>query len=353
MFLFSRAGYPAIALALTLFAACERTPDARPFELVHSWELPDAISALDIRADGEAVLLGSALGESSLWNAPWNLSVPFDRASEGLIAASFTTDGHLFFLRARGAVEVRADNGALTLDPHMRLQRLGERAVASPSGRFIAYDAQVYDFEAMRLVAKSEVSDDQRGLAFAGERAVLVTRAGKPQLTVLRLDGHETIERSSPEDATAGAITSDAGRTAAGTARGIYVWNSERAEPVCQRSTKDPVTALRFSGSARWLAAVSGARLLVLDAASCELMGSVLLVAQATRLDVDGDLIAVADAGANLYVWDVFNHRLIGRAKVFDANLVQMRLHAASKSVLAAANSDKGAVVKLLRAAGP
>jgi hypothetical protein len=340
------------AALLAAGAACERTPDAHPYELVHTWKLPGEVASLDISRDGQSVLLGSATGESSLWSSPWNLSVPFDRVDEPLLAARFTDDGHLIFLRARGAIEVRSDNGALLLDPHIRLKRPSQFALPSPNGRYVAFDATVYDLEAMRVMVQAEPDEDQRGLAFAGDRMVLVTRAHHPQLTVLRLDGRESVLRHAPDEVMAGAISSDGRYTAAGTTREVLVWEADAAGPMCERQTKAPIEALHFSGSARWLAALSGRRLLVLNAASCEPFTSVPLLDAAAVLDVDADLIAVADASANIYVWDVYNDRMIGRARMFGSKVAQLRLHAQSRSLLVAANGAGRAEVKLLRITG-
>jgi WD40 repeat protein len=341
-----------VAAVLGASAACERTPDALPYEVVRSWKLPGEVASIDLSSDGQSVLLGSATGESSLWTSPWNLSVPFDRVAEPLLAARFSNDGHLLFLRAHGAIEVRSDNGAILLDPHIRLKRPSQFALPSPNGRYVAFDTSVYDIEAMRLMVQAEPGEDQRGLAFAGDRMVLITRAHHPQLTVLRLDGRESVLRHAPDEVMAGAISHDGRYIAAGTTREVLVWEAEASVPVCERQTKAPIEALHFSGSARWLAALSGRRLLVLNAVSCEPLMSVPLLDGAAVLDVDGDLIAVADASANIYVWDVFNVRMIGLARVFGTKVSQLRLHAASRSLLVAANGAGGAEVKLLRITG-
>jgi hypothetical protein len=338
--------YLSVAFAI---GACERAPQPRPYAEVRAWKLPGAIAALDIASDGQSLLLGSATGESSLWTAPWNTSVPFDAAKQPLLAARFTADGHSVFLRAHGALEVRADNGAMILDPHVRLPRESRFAAASPNGRFVAFDTSVYDLDVLRKIAGAEPADDQRGLAFAGDRMLLITRAHDPQLTVLRLDGRDTLLRHAPGEVHAGAISRDGRRTAAGTAVDVLVWDAELSEPMCERRTKSPVEALQFSPSGRWLAALSGRRLLVLDATTCEPSASVLLLDSGAALDVDGDWIAVADASGNVYVWDVFNARLLGNAKPVGAKVSQLRLHAASRSLLVAANGGAGAEVKLLR----
>jgi hypothetical protein len=337
---------------LVALSACERTPNAPPFELVKAWKLRAAVASIDVTHDGQSVLLGTATGESSLWSAPWNLSVPFDPIAEPLLAARFTDDGHSVFLRARGAVELRADNGALLLDPHIRVKRPAQFAVSSPSGRYVAFDTSVYDVEAMRIMVQTDPVEDQRGLAFAGNRMVLVTRVHDPQLTILRLDGRETRERHVPDDVRAGAISSDGRYTAAGTDRDVLVYDGELSDPVCERRTKAPVEELQFSGSARWLAVLSGKRLLVLNATSCEPLATLLLLDTGAALDVDADLIAVADASANVYVFDVFNDRLVGRAKPFGSKVSHLRLNAASRSLLVAANGESAAEVKLLRITG-
>jgi hypothetical protein len=341
-----------VAALLGVSAACERTPDAPVYEVVHTWNLPAEVASLDIARDGQSVLIGSATGESSLWSSPWNLSVPFDPSEEPLLAARFTSDGHLIFLRAHGAIEVRADNGALLLDPHVRLKRPSQFALPSSNGRYVAFDTSVYDIEVMRMMVQAEPGEDQRGLAFAGDRMVLITRAHDPQLTVLPLDGREPLLRHAPDEVMAGAISSDGRYTAAGTTREVLVWEAEASVPACERQTKAPIEALHFSGSAQWLAALSGRRLLVLNAASCEPLTSVPLLDAAAVLDVDADLIAVADASANIYVWDVYNDRMIGRARVFGSKVAQLRLHAASRSLLVAANGEGRSEVKLLRITG-
>ncbi|HKU40313.1 MAG TPA: hypothetical protein VJR89_19265, partial [Polyangiales bacterium] len=141
-----RAGW----LTLLALLACDRVPEAPGFERVRVWQLPDPLRAVDISRDGQAVLLGSERGESSLWTAPWKLWVPFDKVDQPLLAASFTSDGHLLFARASGAIELRADNGALILDPRLPLSQPAERALFSPDGRFLALDAAIYDLESMR-----------------------------------------------------------------------------------------------------------------------------------------------------------------------------------------------------------
>jgi hypothetical protein len=221
-----------------------------------------------------------------LWTAPWSTSVPFDAAKEPLLAARFTADGHSVFMRKHGALEVHADNGAMILDPHVRLPRESQFAAASPNGRFVAFDTNVYDIEILRKIAGAEPADDQRGLAFAGDRMVLITRAHAPQLTVLRLDGRDSLVRHASSEVHAGAISRDGRRTAAGTAIDVLVWDVERSDPVCERRTKSPVEALLFSGSGRWLAALSGKRLIVLDAATCEPIASVSLRDAGVALDV-------------------------------------------------------------------
>jgi hypothetical protein len=133
----------------------------------------------------------------------------------------------------------------------------------------------------------------------------------------------------------------------------VLVWEAGASVPACERQTKAPIEALHFSGSGRWLAALSGRRLLVLSAASCEPLASVALLDAAAVLDVDADLIAVADASANIYVWDVYNDRMLGRARVFGTKVAQVRLHAASRSLLVATNGKGRAEVKLLRVPGP
>jgi hypothetical protein len=181
---------------------------------------------------------------------------------------------------------------------------------------------------------------------------VLITRAHAPQLTVLPLDGREPLLRHAPDEVAAGAISSDGRYTAAGTTREVLVWEADSTVPVCERQTKAPIEALHFSGSAQWLAALSGRRLLVLNAASCEPLTSVPLLDAAAALDVDGDLIAVADASANIYVWDVYNDRMLGRARVFGGKVSELRLHATSRTLLVAANGEGRAEVKLLRIVG-
>jgi WD40 repeat protein len=340
------------ASLMVAIGACERTPAPRPYHEVRAWKLPAAIAALDIASDGQAILLGSATGESSLWTAPWNSSVPFDAAKEPLLAARFTAGGHSVFLRKRGALEVHADNGAMILDPHVRLPRDSQFAAASPNGRFVAFDTSVYDLDVLRKIAGADPADDQRGLAFAGDRMVLITRAHDPQLTVLRLDGRDTLLRHAPSEVHAGAISRDGRLTAAGTTVDVLVWDAGLSDPMCERRTKAPVEALQFSGSGRWLAALSGKRLLVLDTATCEPIASVSLHDTGVALDVDNDWIAVADASANLYVWDVYNARMVGNAKPIGAKVSQLRLHAASGSLLVAANARNSADVKLLRVPG-
>jgi hypothetical protein len=337
---------------LVALVACERTPNAPPYDLLKAWKLPAPIASIDIANDGQSVLLGAASGESSLWSAPWNLSVPFDPATEPLLAARFTEDGHSLLLRARGAVQVRADNGALLLEPHIRLKHPARFAVSSPNGRYVAYDTSVYDIEAMRIMVQTDPAEDQRGLAFAGNRMLLVTRAHDPQLTILRLDGRETRERHAPVEVRAGAISKDGRYVAAGTERDVMVWDAELSDPACQRRTNAPAEMLQFSGSARWLAVVSGKRLLVLNASSCEPLASVALLDSGAALDVDADLIAVADASANVYVYDVYNDRLVGRAQPFHHKLSQLRINAAARSLLVAANGEAGAEAKLLRISG-
>lgn len=341
-----------LVAALVALTACEPAQRELPYEAVKNWKLSAAVASLDITRDGQSVLLGTFTGESSLWNAPWNLSVPFDPVDEPLLSARFTDDGHSILLRARGATQVRADNGALLLDPHIRVKRPSQFAVSSPNGRYVAFDTTVYDLEAMRILVQTDPVEDQRGLAFAGNRMVLVTRAHDPQLIILRLDGRETTERHATEEVLAGAISSDGRYTAAGTQRGVLVWSGELGDPICERRTKAPVEALQFSGSGRWLAVLSGKRLLVLNTTSCQPLASIPLLDSAAALDVDADLIAVADTSANVYVWDVYNDRLVGRAKPCDARVSQLRLDAASRSLLVAANGERGALVKLLRITG-
>lgn len=338
-----------IAALVSVSSGCERAAEAIPFTRAHDWKLQAPIAALDISKDGQAVLLGVASGESSMWTSPWNLSVPFDKVDEPLLAARFSDDGRPIFVRARGAVEVRANNGALLLDPHIRVKRPSKLASSSPNGRYVAFDSSVYDIEAMRLMVQAEPSDDQLGLAFAGDRRVLVTRAHAPQLTILRLDGRDAIERTTPDDVTAGAISNDGRLVAAGTASKVVLWDDASSTSVCDHGVKGPVAALKFSGSGRWLAAVSGKRLVILTTSKCEELASFALLDAGRLLDVDGDWVALADASGNLYVWDIYNERAVGRAKPLDQPLSHLRLHAATHSLLVAANGGASAEVALLQ----
>jgi WD40 repeat protein len=326
---------------LALMVGCDRVPDAPGFELVHVWKLPEALGALDISRDGQAVLLGSTRGESSLWNAPWNLSVPFERVDQPLLAASFGSDGRLLFARAQGAIELRASSGALILDPKIPLARPSVRALFSPSGRFLALDDGIYDLETMRPVARARAA----ALAFAADRFALVAAE---RLEVVALDAGASRELSSGEPAHAAAISGDGRWVAAAGAQGLSIWQGERAEPSCRRDTDQPIQALRFSASAAWLAAISGDRLLIFRAASCERSASVRLLDIASVLDVEEDLVALGDRRGNLYVWDVSSSRMLGRGREFEGPVELLRLHAGSRSLLA----GSGAEAKLLRAGG-
>lgn len=337
----------ALALLLVCLAACDRAPATRPFGVVHVWNLPQAIAALALSRDGQSALLGSKDGESSLWTAPWQLSTPFDRGAEPLLAARFTTEDRLLFLRAHGAVEVRASSGAMIFDPHVRLHQPAKFAAASPSGRYIAYDANVYDLEVLRSMVKVEPNGDVRSVEFAGERMVLVTQASDPQLTVLRLDGRPTERHSLGAEALGGAISRDGMLRAAGGSERLTIWRSHAPQPSCTRAVN--VKELRFSASGRWLAAASGERVLVLDASTCAVRASVVLGAPITALDVDEDLVAGGTSAGDVWVWDTFNAQLLANEKVFATSPARLIVHAATRSVLAAANGSSGATVKLLR----
>jgi hypothetical protein len=86
-----------------------------------------------------------------------------------------------------------------------------------------------------------------------------------------------------------------------------------------------------------------------LAASSCEELASFPLLDAAVALDVDGDWVALADASGNLYVWDIYNNRAVGRAKPLAQPISHLRLHAASHSLLVAANGGGGTEVVLLQ----
>lgn len=324
---------------LVSIGGCDRVPEAPGFERVRAWKLPGALAALDISSDGQAVLLGSERGESSLWSAPWNLSVPFERMDQPLLAARFGGDGRLFFARAGGALELRASSGALILDPHIPLSQPSTRALFSPSGRFLALDDGIYDLEQMRPVARARAA----ALAFGGDRFALV---GGERLDVIALGGGATRQLSIREPLGAAASSVDGRWIAAAGSHGLSVWRADRDEPSCRHATDEPVQALRFSASGAWLAAISGNRLLVLRSASCERTASVRLLDMASALDVAEDLVAIGDRRGNLYVWDVPRGRMLGRGREFEGGVSLLRLHAGSRSLLA----GSGAEAKLLRA---
>ncbi|HKP61945.1 MAG TPA: WD40 repeat domain-containing protein [Polyangiales bacterium] len=328
-------------VVLASLAGCDRVPEAPGFERVHVWKLPDALVALDLSRDGQAVLLGSERGESSLWNAPWNLSVPFERADQPLLAASFGSDGRVLLARAQGTVELRANSGALIMDPKIPLARTSSRALFSASGRFLALDDGIYDLENMRPVAATRASV----AAFGADRFALV--AGE-RLELIGLGGEAPRQLDSTESLQAAAVSRDGQWIAAAGESGLSIWQGERAEPSCRRDSDGPIQALRFSASGNWLAAISGKRLLIFQAAGCERSASLRLVDVASGLDVDEDLIAVGDRRGNVYIWDVANQRMLGRGQEFAGAVTLLRLHAGSRSLLAGSGSE----AKLLRAGG-
>jgi len=338
-------------LAGGLIAACDGAPNAAAFDIVKTWDLPDALAAVDVSSDGQALLLGSRTGESSMWTAPWNLSVVFDRVEEPLLTARFTSDAHLLFARARGSIEIRESSGAITGESRILLPDEGVRAAASPSGRFVAFDAAVYEVESERKVTSADLPGVS-GQAFAEDRLALVTNRDDSDAVVLALDGREPRRWRTKQAPTSAALSRDGRYSAVGTTAGFVIWEDDRPEPICELSASAPVSALGFSASGRWLALVSGALLRVIDVRTCEALDAVPLMAAASALSIDDDLIAVGDVRGNVYLWNAYFRRMARRSAEFSASVAHVRVHAASRSVLAGANEGTGAKAKLLSAAG-
>lgn len=335
-------------LAGGLLASCDRAPHAPAFDVVKTWDLPDALAALDLSADGQALLLGSRTGESSMWTAPWNLSVVFDRVDEPLLTARFTSDAHLLFARARGSIEIRESSGAITGESRIPLPGESSRALASPSGRFIAFDSSVYELESQRRAASAGFAAVS-GLAFADDHHALVTSRDDGDAAVLALEGGEPRRWRTDHTPRSAAISRDGRYRAVGTTAAVLVWQGDGQEPICELSASAPVIALELSASARWLAFVTGPTLRVVDVPSCEVLDSVVLEGEATVLSVDDDLIAVGDVRGNVYAWNAFSRRMVRRSRELSTSVAHVRARATSRSVLAAANEGTGAKAKLLR----
>jgi WD40 repeat protein len=319
---------PWFSLCLSLVACAPRV-EAPRFTEIASWNERAALGGLDLSADGQAVILGSAGGESSLWTAPWKLSVPFDRVEGTLLASSFTREGYVLLLRAPGLVELRSSSGAAIQEIRLPLPSPAARAAASPNGAYVAFDGRLYALDGQKLLLEGA-----SGFAFAGDRFVASMRAAEPEVSVYELERAERREFRAPGSVTAVALSEDARHIAAGTSGAVVVWRNDDRAPVCERSSGE-VAALSFSRSGRWLAFVSGESLRVLDAQTCRERAVVQLDAAATALDLDGDLAAVGDARGNVYVWDLFNQRLVGRGGVVAGAVTQLRVHAGMRGVLA------------------
>jgi hypothetical protein len=331
---------------------CERVqePETLAFVEVRTWELPEPLGAVALSRDAGAIALGSATGESSLWNAPWKLSVIFDRSPAPLLAAGFGADDHLLFARADGSVQVLASNGAVIQEARFAAPHARERAAFSDSGAHVAFGGQIYALTGERAVAQASTSATAASASFAGDRAALIVDAGGRELVGLALEGGTARKLLAPSRVTAGAISGDGHSIAAGTAEGALVWQGDEPEPTCRYATSEAIDALTWSGSASWFALTSGRTLQIVRARDCERIASLRTIDRSTSLVAHEDLIAAGDASGRVYVFDVYNARWLAREQVFDAPVLQVQLHASSRSVLAAANRGQGAKAKLLQA---
>lgn len=328
---------------------CGREPSAPHTSVIRSWQLPASVAAVDLARDGQALLLGSETGESSLWNAPWNLSVTFDPAPGKLLAASFAGDGQIVLARDTGMVELRSGSGAVIQEMRIPLSGNASRARVSSSGRFAAFDARVFDLATARPIAEAPAPANQTALQFAGDRFILVTSRDDGGATALALGGSHPRRLQTGGEVSAGTISSDGRFIAAGTPGGLVIWDGDRSDPSCERSTGEEVAALAFSLSGSWLGVMSGHELLVFDVKRCRLRSALQLRNSGRSLDVDDDLVAAGDAGGVVYVWDTFNERLLARAAVLSGEVTRLRLHAGTRAVLAGTNHAHGAKVVLLR----
>lgn len=342
-----------LAFLAAAASSCQREPQNATLALatVRTWELSDALAAVALSRDATAVALGSATGESSLWNSPWTLSVIFDRAPSPLVAAAFDAEDHLLFARSDGSFQVLASTGAVIQEGRFADARGAARAEFSSSGAHVAFDGRLYALAGERALAPASTPPAPSSAVFAGDGTALIVDRASGELSVQALQGGVARTLRASSGITAAAISANGRSIAVATIKDVQIWQDDELEPSCRHATGEAASALAFSGSARWLALAGGRALEVVRVSDCERLASLRSNARVTSLVVHEDLIAAGDESGHVYVWDVYNARWLAREQVFDAAVLQVQLHASSRSVLAASNRGRGAEAKLLRVA--
>jgi WD40 repeat protein len=331
----SLAGWLLACAACGIGGGCKA--DAPAFAEIHSWKLPD----------GKAAVLGSGLGDAVLVRAPWQDITSLQPTAGGVLDVRFLEGDRVMLVSENGVIEIRrASDGTSISQDKPVLDGDARRALATRDGRYVAFDARVYDVQAKRWVVEQHLPAEQTGLDFAAGKYVLIAGYHDKSIDLKSLDGAEVHQWHTEGKTAAAAMSGEARYVAAATDDHVMIWSSATGAPPCEKSADEKTSFLRFGDG--WLAAAE-TKLRVWNIPQCEEIASLSLAARATALDVDGDLIAVGDYDGEVYVWDVRAGRLIGQGRATARYVRALKVNAASRSVFVAGDAVAGYEVKLLR----
>lgn len=329
--------------------ACERTPDAPAFEAGPSWQSRTGVVAVDIAPNGQTLLLGEGLSESTLWYAPWKRSATLARVPGTLLIARFVADDRVLLASNQGGVGIyAADSGKELQHASLTLDQDSRRAQASDSGRYLAFDAWVYDLSKSSWAVRATRPAGQVAVGFSGERAAWTAGFHDASLTVLGLSGEPERSLRAPDNVSTAAGSRDGRYLAAGTTERVVIWRPDREAPSCEHGGRGRVTHVRFAASGEWLAFTAEDRLAIVRAADCSELGSLRLHRAATALDVDAELIAVGDADGYVYAWDEQRAALLAVSRSMPNAVIALRANAATRAVLAVSAQANGSTTKYL-----